>query len=222
MSWYQIPVVAAILGGLAGAFISGLVSVYIWRRSVKIKRVDCIINDVSSLLSVSEKIKDQLAVSFSGNPVNAVYLISIDLICTGNIAVTNQPINIRLAQGSRVIDYSKKTHPPVGFGNIEEIKKESNCLDLVIELMNPGDRLSLEIVSIDNVTDDITVFMKNANVQTRIFSKNVSIDVMEGIMSDKNLMALAMLSAVPFFGGLARSIINVAVAQRISKLGERK
>jgi len=80
MAWYENPTVAAILGGIAGAILSVIASVYIWRRTQKTKRVDCIIHDISSLFSVSEQIKDQLQVKFGGKDVNAVYLISLEIL----------------------------------------------------------------------------------------------------------------------------------------------
>jgi len=136
MAWYQNPTIAAVLGGIAGALLSVIVSVYIWRRTQKIKRIDCVITDVSSLLSVSEKIKDQLQVTYAGNAAEAVYLISIDVLNTGNEAVSSQPVRIRLPNGSQILDFSLKTEPPVGFGEIKETKKDANCLDLEVALMN--------------------------------------------------------------------------------------
>lgn len=218
MAWYENPTVAAILGGIAGAILSVIASVYIWRKTQKTKRVDCIIHDISSLFSVSEQIKDQLQVKFSDKEVNAVYLISLEILNTGNEAVENQPVNIRLSDESQIIDYSTKTFPPVGFGDIAETKKEGNGLDIEIALLNPGDRVTLEIVSIDNSDDSIDIYLKNANVTTQVISKQSGDVALSDLMSDKNMMWLAMLSAVPFFGGFARSMINVGLAQRISKI----
>lgn len=220
MAWYENPTVAAILGGVAGAILSVIASVYIWRRTQKTKRVDCIIHDISSLFSVSEQIKDQLQVKFSGKDVNAVYLISLEILNAGNEAVENQPVNIRLSETSKIIDYSTKTIPPVGFGDVTEIKKDGNGLDIQIALLNPGDRVAFEIVSIDNSDNSIEIYLKNANVATQVISKQSGEATLSDLMSDKNMMWLAMLSAIPFFGGFARSMINVGLAQRIGKLGK--
>jgi hypothetical protein len=220
LAWYQNPTIAAILGGIAGAILSVIASVFIWRKTHKIKRVDCLIHDVSSLLSVSEKIKDQLEVSYSGKKAESVYFISIEVINSGNEAITNQPINIRLAPRSNIIDYSLKTTPPIGFGGVNEIEKNENVLDVMVEMMNPGDRVAFEIVSIDNEDDSIDIYMKNTNVSTRIISsKNGEISLSD-LMSEKNMLLLAMMSAIPFFGGFARSMINVGLAQRIGKLSK--
>lgn len=222
MPWYHNPIIVAILGALVGAVTSGLVSVFIWRRTKKIKRVDCIINDVSSLLSISEKIKDQLTVSFAGNPVHTVYLITMDIINTGNEAVKNQPVIIRLAEKSHIIDYSTRTKPLVGFGNLIEIQKKDNSLDLQVELLNPGDMVSLEIVSIDNSSDKVEVYLKNANVQSRVISKGNFYNTLDDFFESNSLMSLAIMSSFPLFRGFAGSIFNFRVAQWISKLNNKK
>lgn len=220
MAWYQNPTVAAVLGGIAGAILSVIASIFIWRKTHKVKRVDCLIHDVSSLLTVSDKIKDQLEVSYSGKKAESVYFISLEVINSGNEAVENQPVNIRLAEKSNIIDYSMKTNPPVGFGAVNQVSQSANGLDMTIDLMNPGDKVSFEIVSIDNEDDSIDVYLKNANVATRIISSQNGEVSLSDLMSEKNMLFLAMMSAIPFFGGFARSMINVGLAQRIGKLSK--
>ena len=39
MSWYQNPTIAAVLGGLAGAIITSIISIYIWKKIHILKRV---------------------------------------------------------------------------------------------------------------------------------------------------------------------------------------
>ena len=114
MAWYENPTIAAVLGGLAGALLSALAAIYVWRRTHRIRRVDCVVTDVASLLTFSDRIRDELRVTFAGSPANAVYLMSLDVVNTGTEAVRSQPINIRLAEGARIVDYSYKTEPPVG------------------------------------------------------------------------------------------------------------
>tara|TARA_B100001063_G_C16667108_1_gene504207 strand:+ start:300 stop:962 length:663 start_codon:yes stop_codon:yes gene_type:complete len=220
LAWYQNPTIAAVLGGIAGAILSIIASIFIWRKTHKVKRVDCLIHDVSSLLTVSDKIKDQLEVSYSGKKAESVYFISLEVINSGNEAVENQPVNIRLAEKSNIIDYSMKTNPPVGFGAVNQVSQSANGLDMTIDLMNPGDKVSFEIVSIDNEDDSIDVYLKNANVATRIISSQNGEVSLSDLMSEKNMLFLAMMSAIPFFGGFARSMINVGLAQRIGKLSK--
>lgn len=105
----------------------------------------------------------------------------------------------------------------MGFGIIKEENKSANGLDIKINLLNPEDRVSFEIVSIDNSDDSIDVYLKNANVTTRVISRSGDLSLSD-LMSDNNIMWLAMLSALPFIGGFAQSLINVRLAQRIGRI----
>ena len=222
MHWYENPAVAAILGAVAGALVSGLVSVYIWRRTRTLRRVDCVVTDAVSLLSFSEQVKNQLKITFSGIPVQSLYLMSVDVINTGTVAITQQPVNIRLADGARIIEYSLTTEPPVAFGEISETEHREHRLGLQIHLMNPGDKVSIELLSLDNPDATLNVYLKNMDVQTRVYSRKAAERTVLDLMNDSHVMWLAVLGAVPLFGGIARSLIDVAVAKRIGKLRDSR
>lgn len=218
--WYENPTVAAILGGIAGAVLSVITSVIIWRKTQKIKRLDLFVRDVSSLLSVSEKIQNELKITYSGTEAKSVFLISIDIVNSGNQPIENQPLNVRLPEESKIIDYSFTTEPAVGFGKIETQQPSSSGLDFQIELLNPADTFSLEVVSLDNPSDSVELFAKNAGVDARVFGTSTGNSLDDYFLTDRSMWFLALMSAVPFFGGFARSMINVGVAQRMSKIGK--
>jgi len=221
MPWYQNPTIAAVLGGLAGAIITSIISIYIWKKTHKIKRVDGVIGDISSLLTFSEKIKDQLEIKFSGVEAKAVYLFSIDITSSGTEAVENHPVNIRLDESSKIVDYSITTDPEVGFGDIIEKKKEGNALDLEIALLNPNDRVSIEVVSLDNDSEQINLYMKNVDVQSRIYSRKSAEKQLIDAFSDREMLLLTALSAVPFFGGFSKSLMTISLAKRIDKISTK-
>lgn len=221
MPWYQNPTIAAVLGGLVGAIITSIISICIWKKTHKIKRVDGIIGDISSLLTFSEKIKDQLEIKFSGTEAKAVYLFSIDVINSGTEAVKDHPVNIRLDESSKIVDYSITTDPEVGFGEIIEKHKEGNALDLEIALLNPEDRVSIELVSLDNSGEQINIYMKNANVQSRIYSRKSAEKQLIGAFSDREMLLLAGLSYVPFLGGFAKLLVTLVLAKRIDKISKK-
>jgi hypothetical protein len=54
MNWYENPTIAAIMGAVVGAVITTAVSIFIWKKTSRIRRVDCVINDASSLLTFSD------------------------------------------------------------------------------------------------------------------------------------------------------------------------
>lgn len=221
VAWYENPVVSGILGALAGAVVTSAVSVFIWRRTHKVKRIDCVVDDVSSLLAFSEQIQDRLEVKFAGNEAKSVYLISLEIANTGTEAVAAQPVHVRLADGARIVDYTVKTDPAVGFGDVAEKYKNGPALDLEIALLNPRDRVSIEIVSIDNTSEQVDVYMKNANVQSRVYTRKSAERVFQSAFADKEMLVLAGLSAIPVFGGMARSLMTLALARKLDKVSRK-
>ncbi len=222
MEWYQNPSIAAILGAVAGAIITGGLSLYLSRKTRKVKRIECIIEDVASLLTFSEKIEDKLNISFEGSTVSSVYRFSLRIASTGNEAIRDQPINIRLEEGAEIVDYSINTKPEVGFGYIQEVQQTGNILDLNVELMNPGDKLDVEVLSLQNKSDEIGVYLKNENVQDRVYTRNSADKLISGLVNDRQMLIFTLLSALPFMGGYARSLMTLTLANKVDKIAERQ
>lgn len=221
MAWYENPTTAAILGGLAGAILTSLVSLFIWKKTHKIKRIDGITNDASSLLTFSDKIKDQLEIKYLGAEAKSVYLFSIDIINSGTEAITKQPVGIRLDDCAKIVDYTIRTEPEVGFGEIPEKHKNGNALDLEIDLLNPKDRVSIELVSIDNQNEQLDIYLKNKNVQSRVYSRKSAEQQLRSALSDREMVLLAFTSAIPFLGGISKSLMTLSLAQRIDKISKK-
>jgi hypothetical protein len=147
------------------------VSIYIWSKTQKVSRVDGIIFEVSTLLTISEKIKDKLRVYFENQKAKSVYLINFDIVNTGTEAIRNQPIHLRLESHAKIVAYTIKTEPAVGLGAISETKKVNNALDLEIELLNSADRLSVEVMPLDNESEKVEIHLKNENVFSRVYTR---------------------------------------------------
>ena len=222
VAWYEHPTVAAVMGGIAGAILTALFAAVLARLTRKVRRVDCVVTDVASLLTFSERIRDELKVTYSGKSAQSVYLMSLDIISTGTEAVNHQPVNIRLTEGARIVDYSYSTDPPIGFGEVKEIKRGEHELDLQIELLNPGDKVAIELLTLDNPDETINVYLKNANVQTRTYSRALAERTILDLMNNSHVMWLAVLGALPLIGEVARSLIDVAVAKKMDKLAEQR
>ena len=221
MQWYENPTIAAIVGAVVGAILAGLVSLFIWRKTHKIKRIDGIINDVSSLLTFSDKIKDQLEIKFSGSEAKSVYLFSLEIINSGTEAIIKQPVGIRLNRSAKIVDYTIATEPEVGFGDILENQKNGNALDLEIALMNPNDRIEIELVSLDNQNEDIDIYLKNANVLSRSYSRKSAEIELIGALGDREFALLAFSTIIPFFGGIAKTLMSLSLAKRIDKISKK-
>jgi hypothetical protein len=225
MNWYENPTIAAISGGVVGSVITAAVSMWITKKTSQIRRVDCIINDASSLLSFSDTIRTKLEIKYSGEQASSVFLFNLEVFNSGNQAVENQPCLIRLDDKAKIIGYSIKTQPAVGFGEISQSQSQ-NSLDLSIQLLNPGDRVYLEIISVNNASEKIDVYMKNANVICRSYTRQAAESAILGILSkavDPRLMFLGIIRSLPFFGGIAEPLMMIILTERFEKaLRQRK
>ena len=184
------------------------VSLFIWQKTNKIRRVDCIISDASSLLSFAATIRNKLEVTYAGERASTVFLFNVEVFNSGTLAIGNQPIKVRLDQESKIVGYSLKTEPEVGFGIINEAQPENNALDLEIELLNPGDRVFIELISVNNTSDTIDVYVKNANVVNRVYTRKAAESAITSSLEkiDPTLVSLAMIRSIPFLGGIAEPL----------------
>jgi hypothetical protein len=224
MNWYENPTIAAILGGVVGSVITAAVSMWITKKTTQIRRVDCIINDASSLLSFSDTIRTKLEIKYSGEQATSVFLFNLEVFNCGNQAVANQPCLIRLDDKAKIIGYSIKTQPAVGFGEISKSQSQ-NSLDLSIQLLNPGDRVYLELISVNNASEEIDVYMKNANVICRSYTRQAAESAILGTLSkavDPRLMFLAIIRSLPFLGGIAEPFMMIILTERFEKALRQK
>src|SRR4028118_504257 len=220
MNWYENPTIAAIIGAIVGSVLTAVVSIFIWKKTRRVKRVDCVINDASSLLTFSDTIRSELEVKYSGEKATSVFLFNLEIFNSGNQAVANQPVLIRLDNNAKIVGYSLKTEPEVGFGKISELRRQNGELDLTIELLNPGDRVYLELISVNNASDLIDVYMKNANVICRSYTRKAAESAILGILSkevDPRLMFLGIIRSLPFFGGIAEPLMMIILTERFEK-----
>ncbi|BAB73897.1 hypothetical protein ACN23B_11030 [Anabaena sp. FACHB-709] len=226
MNWYENPTIAAIIGGVVGAAITAAASIFIWQKTSRVRRIDCVINDASSLLTFSDTIRSKLEVKYAGEQTTSVFLFNLEVFNSGNQAVGNQPVLVRLDNNAKIVGYSIKTEPEVGFGKISELQRQNSELDLSIELLNPGDRVYLELISVNNTSDLIEVYMKNANVICRSYTRKAAESAILGVLSksvDPTLVSLAMMRSIPFFGGFMEPFMTVVLAERFERaLRQRK
>jgi hypothetical protein len=135
------------------------------------------------------------------------------------LAIGNQPIQIRIDRSSKIVGYSVKTEPEVGFGVIHEDQSENYALDLNVELLNPGDRVFIELISVNNESDEIDVYMKNANVVNRIYTRQAAEKAIASSLRkiDPTLMSLAIMRYIPILGGVAVPFLTVVLIDRFEK-----
>ncbi len=90
-----------------------------------------------------------------------------------------------------------------------------------MQLLNIDEQIRFEIISTGNPSEEVQISMRNKDVEEEVVDARSGVLGWSGLLTDSGMVWFAMLSAVPFFGGFARSMINVGVARRISKLDRR-
>lgn len=221
MSWYQEPSITGLLGALGGATISAFVAVFIWRKTRKLSRVECAVDDPSSLLSFSSNISDKLEVKYDGKKATSVYLFAFEIANTGTEPIEMQPIHVQLSSGSHILDFSTKCQPEIGFGKIHCIKQEGNELQLQIALLNPGDRVQVEVISLNNPDDTIDIGLKNKGVESRVYTRRPAAIALLGMREHPTLGWLIVMSLLPIVGTFARALTTMELTKRVDRIAKK-
>jgi hypothetical protein len=108
MSWYENPTVAAIIGAVVGAAMTAAASIFIWQKTSRVRRIDCVINDASSLLTFADTIRSKLEVKYAGEQATSVFLFNLEVFNSGNQAVGNHPVLIRLDNNAKIFDLRRQ------------------------------------------------------------------------------------------------------------------
>ncbi len=223
--WYKNPTIAAILGAVVGAILTGIIGfITAWRVAKKqrtanrnVRRVECFIRQASSLMSFSESIKDKIEVKIENQSISSLYLFKLDIISTGNQAVRNQPVQFRLGEETKILSHSIETEPKVGFGKVKTNIIDGG-IDLLIDLMNPGDKVSLSVMSHNNPEGVIDVYMKNEDVENAVHSFDDA-EIIKNVPFDQLFLSLAtILGSIPIFGWMFRGFAQFAMFQKIDEL----
>ena len=181
----------------------------------------CAIDDPTSLLSFASGIGDKLEVKYQGEQASSVFLFPLEVANTGTEPIENQPIEIHLSPGSRVLSYSIRTDPEIGFGDVTCIRQDGNCLHLEVALLNPRDRVLVETISLNNPNDDIEVGLKNKGVEARVYSRRTAESALSKLSGDWSLTMYAAMSALPFFGSIGRALTTIELARRVDRISKK-
>jgi hypothetical protein len=99
------------------------------------------------------------------------------------------------------------------------LQRQNGELDLSIELLNPGDRVYLELISVNNTSGLIEVYMKYANVVCRSYTRKAPESAILGVLNKSvdPIVSLAMLRSIPLFGGFVEPFMTVVLAERFER-----
>lgn len=220
MAWYDNPTIAGVIGALVGGAFTAGIGVLIWRLSRKTTRLSCAVFEPTSLLAISDHIRDKLKVTYEDDEVTSAFHFTVQLVNTGTEPIEDQPILLSLPEGSTIIDYRIETEPKKLFGPITEKKTAGNELSLEIALLNEQNRVTIDVFSIENPSPAIDVSLKNKGVQTRVYTPKSVNNLLSSLSADSWLAALIGFSTVPILGGAATRLATLEVARRLSKAGK--
>jgi hypothetical protein len=219
-SWYRDPTIAGLVGALGGALIGALATLWVWRKSNKIKRVDCVFDDPIALLTQSDAFRGRLDLQFNGRPVTAAYVFTFEIVNTGNQAVANQPVLLRFAEDREVVDVKVETEPSLGFGDVTITGKGARDVHVAIALLNPGDSIRLEVLTLGNQHESVKVGLKNADVIARVLPRASLRTALAEVAADS--AGVAALSAIPLLGKMATTYATLELGKKIDRSQRRR
>jgi len=218
--WYKDPTIAGLVGALGGALLGAAATIWVWRKSIKVKRLECVRDDPLALLAPSANFQGRLNLQYNGKAVSAAYLFPFEIINTGNLAVQSQPVLVEFAERAEIVDVKVETEPKLGFGEVKVAGHGSRSLRLDIALMNPGDSVRIEVLTIENADDGAEIGMKNADVEARVVSRATFQETLMRAATDT--LGVAILSSVPVVGSVVRTYATLDLSRRLDRAARRR
>jgi hypothetical protein len=147
--------------GAAGIIISGIISIFIYRRQQPRKEITCRLVSVTPLFNIKENFQGKLQVLFDSKPIENVYIITIRVYNSGNTSVTSsdyeQPINVVIGTDEILSSEVLETTP---HGIPASVKFSANEIQISPTLLNPNDALVINAV--------VNQYYERVNVSARI------------------------------------------------------
>lgn len=152
--WQFVGVVATIILGVLAI----LVTVYVYRKQTKRKKLEYEIITVSPLVNIRNEFKDSLEIRFDGNPISDPRLLLMRVINTGDIPILasdfEQEITISFGDGTKVHTAEISETNPSSLQSSVTI--QSNHITLKKTLFNEQDWIEIRAI-LSNFGDGIRV-----------------------------------------------------------------
>lgn len=146
------------------AFLLGLLSklVYdLWADRRKKQELTFYKRTVSSFSTsmLGDKLRDSTALLFSGERVQSIQLVSVEVENTGSRAVRNQAFTVRFDEKARILGMPKSlsTSEDMRFVQVEELSAQENAYRFNIQLLQKKHRLGWEMAVVDNTSGIINI-----------------------------------------------------------------
>lgn len=129
------------LFALGGAAIGVIGSYFVARSTSKVSRLTIQKSPIAKLLDVGELIRDDIEISYKGNPISGLYGGEIAIQNSGNQSVEEIQLQIDSVASSPIIDFEVST---ASFSIDKKVKPsilEQNSIGITIPFLNPKDRI---------------------------------------------------------------------------------
>lgn len=137
----------AVGGAISGAVVGGLITLYGIRKSRDRKEITISTSSPSRLLVVHDRLRDDVQIIVSGEPVENVLLSEIYISNTGNRTVENLDFRATVKETCSIIsaEILDQTDDAQRAGALVELKGK-NEVQVTVDYINPGEEIALRSV----------------------------------------------------------------------------
>lgn len=178
----------------AVSFLTGLVPLVVYLLTSQRKKLGYAINMNFEIVTVNKaEMVDRITILVDGKQTKEVRSTEITLRNIGVKDIQDQAIQIVFSPPAEIIN-SQFAYSPPGF--IPEIKlNPKNMIELVVPLMNPGDRITIQCLTANNPSGACQVLAKGPNLITKRFNQELFVSpITNGIVTSISIL-IWLLSA---------------------------
>jgi hypothetical protein len=177
-------------------FLLGILFTIIWQRfTEKRHKVVYQVSYEPIRLSVDDRLKDRVSISFDGIDVNSIYSYTIRVVNGGNLAVNNQIIYFEFDDKAEPIGTPVVDHKPlVGPVNLIETKSSPYAVTYSIKLLAVNHKVIFHVYTKNNTTPRVKIYGRNETDQNTEFIEQSA----QRIMSLSDILRRILLVTFSF------------------------
>ena len=140
------------------AVIAAIISVVLFVRTQRKKRLQCIKYNPIPLFKVKETVKEKIKIFYGDKIVENLFLMEMKIINSGNVSIRKDdivsPIQFQFDDKTNVIDWSViNTKPKDIPANLVLLQNENNKVQCNFDLLNAKDELGLQFICTGKPTE---------------------------------------------------------------------
>lgn len=167
----------------AVSFLTGLVPLAVYLLTSQRKKLGYAITRNFEIVTVNKaEMVDRITILVDGKQTKEVRSTEITLCNIGAKDIQDQAIQIVFSLPAEIINSQFAYNPP---GFVPEIKlNPKNMIELVVPLMNPGDRITVQCLTANNPSGACQILAKGPNLITKRFNPELFVSpITNGIVA---------------------------------------